>query len=62
MTNANKPAKPADPDGKRRHEEAHTEDEKIEQELDEALEDTFPASDPIAVDPRPEHEKRKPGA
>jgi hypothetical protein len=30
-----------------------TKDEAVDRELDEALEETFPASDPIAVDPDP---------
>lgn len=38
--------------------------EPLEEQLDEALEETFPASDPIAVDPKPQkpppadHEKK----
>ena len=35
-------------------------DEVLERELDEALEETFPASDPIAVDPDPPDPARKP--
>lgn len=30
----------------------------LEEQLDEALEETFPASDPIAVDPEPAKPKR----
>jgi hypothetical protein len=38
-----------------------TKDEAVERELDEALEETFPASDPIAVDPDPpDPAKKKP--
>ena len=38
-----------------------TKDEVIDRELDEALEETFPASDPIAVDREaPDPGKRKP--
>lgn len=60
MTQARKPAKSTDKPDKR------DQDAKLEDELDEALEDTFPASDPIAVDPKPDRappkpEKRKPG-
>ncbi|MDQ0138601.1 hypothetical protein [Cupriavidus necator] len=39
-------------------------EERIERELDEALKDTFPASDPVAVDTDAPHRpgKSKPGA
>lgn len=60
MTQARKPASPTGQTDQR------DQDAKLEDELDEALEDTFPASDPIAVDPKPDRappkpEKRKPG-
>ncbi|MDX6010176.1 hypothetical protein [Cupriavidus necator] len=38
--------------------EQQRKDELIERELDEALKETFPASDPVAVDT---HAPRKPG-
>ena len=31
----------------------------LDEQLDEALEETFPASDPIAVHPEPEHPAKK---
>jgi hypothetical protein len=37
-----------------------TKDELIERELDEALKETFPASDPIAVDTEAPDPARKP--
>ena len=45
-----KPAKPAKPVGPASHEPPEVKDDLIERELDEALDETFPASDPIAVD------------
>ena len=48
------PVKPAKPDLRPA---PQTKDEVIDRELDEALKETFPASDPIAVDtdvPKPE--------
>ncbi|ADC45269.1 hypothetical protein [Cupriavidus metallidurans] len=45
----------------RKARESH--DQKVEQELDEALLETFPASDPIAVHPVPHEPAHKgPGA
>jgi len=37
-----------------------TKDEAVDRELDEALEETFPASDSIAVDPDPPDPAKKP--
>ncbi|WER48296.1 hypothetical protein CupriaWKF_26240 [Cupriavidus sp. WKF15] len=36
-----------------------TPDEQIERELDEALEETFPASDPVAVDTEVLHPRKR---
>jgi len=59
MTKPTKPAKPTKPT----ETDPRSQDDKLEDELDEALEDTFPASDPVSIDPRLPHapERRKPG-
>lgn len=44
---------------KRRPERVRTEPDPLERELDRALEDTFPASDPIAIDSADVHEQRR---
>jgi hypothetical protein len=48
---------------KSQHDKEKSEKEKLDKKLDEALEDTFPDSDPVAIsepapaDPKPGHKK-----
>ena len=52
--------KPAKPVGPASNQPPEVKDDLIERELDEALDETFPASDPIAVDTEvPKKDKRR---
>ncbi|MFC4278383.1 hypothetical protein [Achromobacter aloeverae] len=47
------PRKPATPPAGKPSTGKPAREQTVEQDLDEALKETFPASDPIAVDPEP---------